>query len=484
MITIENVEANFAGSSIEGEGPYFAYYNTAGANVTASDLKIIISSAIGRSLQAFVSSLPSGTTVKLQAGTYYVSAALTAPEGVTIDDDDATFIITDFLVDHSFGGTEGIAVGGIKEYKAVQDALSAASAGDTIYVAAGTYSLPENTRLIVNKSLTITGAGKNNTKIYAKAFKDTGESITSPMLETRADDITISGIHFEWDLDNIAPSGNGNAAVFAGDNVNIVNNKFTIKNAVGYPAVVMIGKTTGNQPLVKAETINFDRNEVVGSVSVVTISSGDDGVNVSITNNNITCTNMEGIWIDQTATLNDAFVISGNSISSVPEGFFAIKLVKKVKSVNGDANYTSVGISEANNNATVDLYYLPGDIYSDYPSRLYALNTPEITGYGVVASFIDFTLGDVLDISISIFDSGGNKLQTNTLISDLPDELPGHPQIMSPFVVSGTFNYVTDGNWETDGGIYGSDDVPEYAMAEIVLTNGKTIIKRINFWEP
>lgn len=366
-------------------------------------------------------------------------------------------------------------------YPSIQLAVAAAMPGDTINVAAGTYSLPTNTRIIIDKSLSIIGAGKDVTKITATAFKDVGESITSPMLETRADDIYISGIHFEWDLNSVAPSGNGNAAVFAGNNVNIANNKFTIENSEGYPAVVMIGKTTGSNPLVNAETINFIQNEVVGSVSVVTASSS--GANISIEDNNITCTNMEGIWIDQTATMNDVFTISGNEITSVPNGFNAIKLVKQVGSVNGIGTYTIKDISDANNNVTVELSYLPGDVYSTYPSRLYEITTGSgIVGYGVVVKFIDFTLGDVENLSISLCDENGVILQTNTLEKgNLSSELE---QIMSPFDVSGNFDYEEDGYWETDGSIHGNPTVPKYAVADITLESGKIISKEIEFWTP
>lgn len=378
---------------------------------------------------------------------------------------------------------KGVRIGNVV-YPSIKAAVDEAASGDTILVAAGQYALPENTRLIINKSLSIIGAGKDSTTITAKAFKDTGESITSPMLETRADNITISGIHFEWDLNDTAPSGNGNAAVLAGDNVNINNNRFTILNAEGYPAVVMIGRTTGSQPLVNAEEITFDQNDVEGSVSVVTASSGSAGVNVSITNNDITCTNMEGIWIDQTATLDDVFTITGNTITSMPEGFSAIKLVKQVGSVNGAPDYTIAGISAANKNATVELAYLPGDIHSEYPSRLYALSEVDVhvIGYGVVVSFIDFQLGDVEDLSISVYKADGDILQTNTLIGDLRTTYPTLSQIMSPFDVSGGFNYAADGYWETDGDMFGSEEVPAYGMAKITLESGKTINKRIEFW--
>jgi hypothetical protein len=368
-------------------------------------------------------------------------------------------------------------------YPSIQLAVLAATPGDTINVAAGTYTLPANTRIIIDKSLSIIGAGKDATKITAAAFKDIGESITSPMLETRADDIVISGIHFEWDLEDKSPSGNGNAAVFAGTNVEISDNKFTIINSEGFPAVVMIGKTTGKNPLVNAGTINFTQNEVVGSVSVVT-ASPSSSANISIIDNDITCTKMEGIWIDQTATMNDVFVISGNTITSIPDGFKAIKLVKQVKSVNNLAAYTNKDISDANNNATVELSYLPGEVYSEYPSRLYALTSTGsgINGYGVVVSFIDFTLEDVEDLSISVCAANGEILQTNTLIKK--DLSPDLEMISTSFDVSGTFDYEKDGYWETDGSIHGNPTVPEYAVADITLESGKTIIKEIEFWVP
>ncbi len=156
-ITLSDVEVKFSGSSQEGEGPYYAYYNPSLATVTATDLIVTMSAAIGRGLQTAVGMLPSGATVILDAGTYYIAAALTKPTGVTVDTDtnDATIVIAQNIVNAVYSGTDTEAIGGIKRYSTIQAAVSGATAGDILFVAAGTYT--EIGEIEITKALTIKG---------------------------------------------------------------------------------------------------------------------------------------------------------------------------------------------------------------------------------------------------------------------------------------------------------------------------------------
>ena len=185
-ITLSNVEVKFAGSSLEGEGPYYAYTNPGLATVTASNLTVTMSAAIGRGLQTVVSMLPSGATIKLDAGTYYVSAALTKPIGVTVDTDTngAIIAITQNIVDAAYTGTDGEAVGGIKRYSTIKAAVNGAIAGDTIFVVPGTYT--EIGEIEITKALTIKGQNYWDGDNY---YESTFVSVTPITGQTHCDTI-------------------------------------------------------------------------------------------------------------------------------------------------------------------------------------------------------------------------------------------------------------------------------------------------------
>lgn len=74
-------------------------------------------------------------------------------------------------------------------YDTIQAAIDAATAGDTINVASGTY----NEKLTVNKPITLQGAGSSTTIVDGASL---GEAILVS-ISNPADDITIDGFTFK-----------------------------------------------------------------------------------------------------------------------------------------------------------------------------------------------------------------------------------------------------------------------------------------------
>jgi len=111
-------------------------------------------------------------------------------------------------------------------YQHIQDAIAAASNGDTVYVYCGNY----NENLVINKILTFTGENKDSTTING--------ATTGNVVKINADNVNISGFTIQ------NPVGNQMKCIMMNEtqNCKIANN--IIKNS--YDGIYLIGSSGNN----------------------------------------------------------------------------------------------------------------------------------------------------------------------------------------------------------------------------------------------
>jgi hypothetical protein len=97
-----------------------------------------------------------------------------------------------------------------------------------------------------------------------------------------------------------------------------------------------------------------------------------------------------------------------------------------------------------------------------------------LKGYTAGFGLTDATFEDVQSVVVKLY-AGSTLLQTNTATANVGNDITGN-QISSPFDVSGTFNYVTDGYWvNVKQAQYGQSVSATRVVATVTLENGKVV---------
>ncbi|MFH0977666.1 MAG: right-handed parallel beta-helix repeat-containing protein [Candidatus Woesearchaeota archaeon] len=168
---------------------------------------------------------------------FVISVFLSNFISITAVDVKAASVLQVDINDSSCSDTTGL------PYCTIQAAINNASSGDTINVAAGTYSED----LIINKALTITGAGSSSVTVNG-------------LHRITASDVAISGFTF-------APVGGYGITIdstsSAIDNIAITGSVFTL---AGYGGI-HIGGDAGSSNLIS--NVNIDSNTFDGPVSMI-----------------------------------------------------------------------------------------------------------------------------------------------------------------------------------------------------------------------
>ena len=161
----------------------------------------------------------------------YTVAGGTVTDNNTADGDDGTDTLTSVeVLEFADGAIITVGAGG---FATIQEAVDAATAGDTIVVAAGTY----NEQVTINKSVTLLGA---NEGVAGNSGSRGAESTLNGFFQIAASGVTIDGFELTGSAGPVVQSAGGtnpSDVTIANNNINSVDMPFAngvIANGLGF----------------------------------------------------------------------------------------------------------------------------------------------------------------------------------------------------------------------------------------------------------
>jgi len=176
-----------------------------------------------------------------------------------------------------------------------------------------------------------------------------------------------------------------------------------------------------------------------------------------------------GLYFKSTGTI--PFESTG-SLASYTSGGYGVPVMNSTLTINGTDSRTYSFVATG----TTEII-LPGTLSAeDFGVVNYDTGLGMLKGYTAGFGLTDATFAGATSIVVRLYAAGDQLLQTNTaIISKFNADITG-TQFSSPFDVSGTFNYATDGYWtnhrETQ---YGQSVPATKVVATVTLANTKVV---------
>ena len=277
---------------------------------------------------------------------------------------------------------------GGSDYLKIQDAINSANESDTIYVYAGSYS--EN--IIINKSISLIGAGYGYTFIYGDKIDHT--------VKIYSDQVEISGFNIQNERasfssiflksisdciirDNIV-SKSGNGIYLINSKENIINNNLIEKNNIGiylsnsdinYVKSNVIKNNNANGILINSESnnniiyLNHFSNNIVNNAR-------------DLSSNNWNRNAYGNFWDDYNDYDNNGdgigdnpYIIDSNSKDFYPLGYFLTTSSENNDDLDPNNNYTEDMLDDLFNESNI------------FPIAKILKINPKIIDYGQIVTF-------------------------------------------------------------------------------------------------
>lgn len=277
--------ATIKGNSISGDAPSIQFYlDYAGANGVKSSEAAVATELIE---------------------TNALSSVVFNPSGTVID-----------------GGIQNAETG--TYYGSIQAAIDAASAGDTIQIAAGTYT----ESLTVTQNVTLTGAGQSATVIDGGLKVDEPvDGLTLDNLTMKGDrgssrtfymdsvttNVTVSNVTFDGE-DSVGFAIYGNAF---DEDVTITDSKFVNYNDGSQWGTVYVSTKTG------LDEVTFTSNDVADNTAMVTFHGNEKASGSNITALTITDNTFTGTSLGDTGASPAALSVQDSKATTIEDNTFS-----------------------------------------------------------------------------------------------------------------------------------------------------------------
>jgi len=386
-------------------------------------------------------------------------------------------------------------------YATIQAAIDAALAEDTITVSAGTY----DEDVLINKSLTLLGAGMENTTIRGVIGGDVAT------VRIQASNITVDGFSITrlgnnpTDWNN--PSLNSIGISIQGITITgtTIQNNSIIGNRTGIDINNSNGHTITNNKIYENRTgLSFrnqtdslvvDNNEIKNNWAVGVLfldaSGGTNNPVQTAVNSSFFYNDISGNWYGQVADrqTGGSLPLPGTTnLKNFMENWWGTTDPVVSTAYSAEPSYAAAipvayggtatapgGQPDILGPASANIIYDPscGNAHCTTleATEFSYLNSGNVLGVKAEFTFGRTSFAEASNVEIKLY-SGDDLLQTNTAILGEDNPWGSTTLFTAQFDIFGEFDYVADGHWanirETE---YGKTKAPSCVVAEVTLIN-------------